>query len=332
MSVFSPRDFKAFVIEETTTGTAIISSAYQLDVDSVAFPTINVNQVMNVRTQTGRVLHANDFFQDNDMRTVEVSLSGTFHRDGGHTLLMQSVAANDITAESVADIVIGTGPTAKVGKYGESGATGANKTFTLVLASPDTNDGYNLVLPGCLCTNFVLNADMGTDGGQYKFSATIVTGRVPDFANIGSESGTAYDANHIDMSGIDVSAVKIGSKTAPVLSSFSLTIDSPAVFTGVDEGNGYACFGRGEELAITASATVKYDATTRALISEFDTQSTHDAADAFVIPQTTAGLASISMPGGILTNVALNEGDIMMMDVEMKAVDTGGNILTVDLT
>ena len=72
MSVFSPRDFKAWVIEETTTGTApaITSGLYQLDVDSVAFPTINVNQVMNVRTQTGRVLHANDFFQDNDMHVT----------------------------------------------------------------------------------------------------------------------------------------------------------------------------------------------------------------------------------------------------------------------
>jgi hypothetical protein len=331
MSVFSPRDFKAWVIEEATTGTAptLTSGLYQLDVDSVAFPTINVNQVMNVRTQTGRVLHANDFFQDNDMRTVEVSLSGTFHKDGGHVMLMQSVAGNDLTPDSVADVTIASGATAKVGKYG---TTEGNKTFTLVLASPDTTDGYNLVLSGCLCTNFVLNADMGTDGGQYKFSATIVTGRVPDFANTVTEAGTAYDANHIDMSGIDVSAVKIGSKTAPVLSSFSLTIDSPAVFTGVDEGNGYACFGRGEEIAVTSSSTVKYDSTTRALISEFDTQSTHDAADAFIIPQTTATKASVTMTSGILTNVALNEGDIMMMDVEHKGVDIGsGNVLLIDL-
>ena len=76
-AVFSPRDFKAWVIEETTTGTkpTITSGLYQLDVDSISFPSLNVNQVASVRTSTGRVAHVNDFFQDNDMRTVEVSLS-----------------------------------------------------------------------------------------------------------------------------------------------------------------------------------------------------------------------------------------------------------------
>ncbi len=332
-AVFSPKDFKVFVSEEATTGTApdltSTSAVFQLDVDSVSFPTLNVNQVANVRSQTGRVAHIDDFFQDNDHRAVELSLSGTFHKDGGHVMLMQSVCSNALTPDSVADVTLGTNPTATVGKYGEAEG---NKTFTLVVQSPDRNDAQNIVMKGCLCTSFTLNADMGTDGGQYKFSATISSGRVPDLTENTAVSGTAYDANHIDMSGIDVSAVKIASKTAPVLSSFGLTIESPAVYTGVGEGSGYQCFGRGEEISVTASSQVKLDSVTMELPSEFDTQSTHVATDLLTLTQTTATNASISIPCGILTNVAYNEGDIMMLDVEMKALNKeSGNILSIDL-
>ena len=46
-AMFSPKDFKAWVIEEATTGTSpgITSGLYQLDVDSVSFPSLNPNQV-----------------------------------------------------------------------------------------------------------------------------------------------------------------------------------------------------------------------------------------------------------------------------------------------
>tara|TARA_R100001163_G_scaffold59078_1_gene47685 strand:+ start:7482 stop:8492 length:1011 start_codon:yes stop_codon:yes gene_type:complete len=333
-AVFSPKDFKVFVSEEATTGTApdltSTSNLYQLDVDSVSFPSLNVTQVTNVRNQNGRVAHIDDFFQDNNIRATEISLSGTFHKDGGHVMLMQSVCSNALTPDSVADVTLGTNPTATVGKYGESDA---NKTFTLVIDSPDNNDAQNIVMKGCLCTNFSLTGDMGTDGGQYKFSATISSGRIPDLTDNTAVSGTPYDANHIDMNGIDVSAVKIASKTAPVLSSFGITIDSPAVYTGVAEGAGYQCFGKGEEIAVTANATVKLDSVTMELPSEFDTQSTHDAADLFTLTQTTAGDASISIPCGIMTNVAFNEGEIMMIDVEMKALNKeSGNVLDIDLT
>ena len=332
-AVFSPKDFKVFVSEEAQTGTVndltSTSNVYQLDVDSVSFPSLNVTQVTNVRSQNGRVAHIDDFFQDNNIRATEISLSGTFHKDGGHVMLMQSVCSNALTPDSVANVTLGTNPTATVGKYGENEV---NKTFTLAIDSPDNNDAQNIVMKGCLCTSFTLNADMGTDGGQYKFSATISSGRVPDLTDGTAVSGTAYDANHIDMNGVDVSAVKIASKTAPVLSSFGLTIESPAVYTGVSEGAGYQCFGRGEEISVTASAQVKLDSVTMELPSEFDTQSTHDSADLFTLTQTTATNASISIPCGILTNVAYNEGDIMMLDVEMKALNKeSGNILAIDL-
>ena len=134
------------------------------------------------------------------------------------------------------------------------------------------------------------------------------------------------------MAGLDVSAIRVASKT-PILSSFGVTVSHPAVYTGIAEGAGYAAFGRGEEMEVTANATIKLDDATMELPSEFDVQTDHDAADLLVLTQTTAGATSISIPCGIMTNVAYNEGDIMMLDVELKALnDASSGVLTVDVT
>ena len=201
----------------------------------------------------------------------------------------------------------------------------------MVLASPDRNDAQNIVLKGCLCTEFTINADMGTDGGQYKWSATISSGRVPDLTENSAAAGTAYSGTSVNMAALDVSEIKVASVN-PILSSFSVTVSNPAVYTGVDEGNGYATFGRGEEIEVTASASVKLDSVTMELPSLFDTQTEHDNADLLTLNQTTDNVTSIAIPCGVMTNVAYNEGDIMMLDVEMKALNNGSdNVITFDL-
>lgn len=333
-AAFSPRDFKAWVIEETDTGNnagaldapAITSGLFQLDVDSVSFPSITPNQNLDVRSSVGRVLHANDFYQDNVLRATEVSLSGTYHNDTGHILLMQSVCGVDLQS-TVADVVIPTASTTVSGLYGSG--TEANKTFTLVLAPPDTTDGYNIVLVGCLCTNFTISADTGTDGGLYKWSATISTGCKPITDNTATEDGTVFSAAPISISTL-TGATTINSITSTILSSFSVTIDSPAVYSGV-AATGYAAFARGAELAVTCSAQVKYDSATRPLINNFNTQSAHDAADFFTMTQASATNCSIAIGSGVLTNAALSEGDIMMIDVEGKAVNVGNDIISFNL-
>ena len=333
-AAFSPRDFKAWVIEETDTGNnagaldapAITSGLLQLDVDSVSFPSISPNQTLDVRSSVGRVLHSNDFFQDNVMRATEVTLSGTYHNDTGHLLLMQSVCGADLAA-SVADVVIPTASTTVSGLYGTG--TEANKTFTLVLAPPDTTDAYNVILVGCLCTNFTLSAEAASDGGKYKWSATISTGCKPITNNTATEAGTAYSSSPISISTL-TSATTINSIASTILSSFSVTIDSPAVYTGV-AATGYAAFARGAELAVTCAAQVKYDSVTRPLINNFNTQTAHDAADFFTMTQATATDCSIAIGAGVITNAALSEGEVMMVDFEGKAVNVGNNIIAFDL-
>ena len=67
---FSPKEFSVFIKEETAAGTSAIgTSMYQLDVDSVGFPSLNATQVLDVRSG-GRFLKDADFFQDNTMRVT----------------------------------------------------------------------------------------------------------------------------------------------------------------------------------------------------------------------------------------------------------------------
>ena len=335
-ATFSPQDFKVWVIEETTTGNAngdspnapaITSGLYQLDVDSVSLPTIAPNQVVTPRTRQGRLLHKDDFFQDNEYRATEISLAGTLRKDGGHVMLLQSVTGNSLTPDSIADPDVITGHTGVGFDYGVSAA---NKTFTLVVESPDVTDGYNTIMPGCLCTNFAISADMGTDGGQYKWSATVSTGKNPYFTNAQTPAGSAYGTGSVALS--TLSAIKVASITSPVLSGFSVTIDHPAVYTGTS-GTGYQSFARSAEIALSATASVKYDSLTRALPSTFNTQSAADAADSLLLTQTTASDFSIGMDASVLTNVSFNAGDVMMLDVEMKGVSDGsGDALTIDVT
>ncbi len=328
-AAFSPKDFKAWIIEEATTGTipTITSGLLQLDVDSVSMPSLNVTQNLTPKTSLGRVLHANDFFQDDVIRATEVSLSGTYHNDTGHIILMQS-ACGVALAATVADVTIPTASTTVSGKYG---VTEGDKTFTLVLAPPDTTDGYNIVMPGCLCTNFSISAETGADGGLYKWSATISSGQQPITNNTATEAGTVYSAAPISINTC-TGATTVYSIASTVLNSFSVTIDSPAVYTGFS-ATGYAAYARAPELSVTATASVKYDSVTRPILNSFNTQGAigHDAAGMLALTQATAHNCSIAMASGVLTNVALAESDIMMLDVEMKAVNVGNAIVVFDL-
>jgi len=324
-AAFSPKDFKAWVVEETKTGNnagaldspVITSGLFQLDVDSVAFPSIAPNQVIDKRTNAlaGRVFHSLDFYQDNTLRPTEVSLSGTFRNNAGMAILLQSVTGTDLNG-APANVSIPYNSTCQSGKYGE---TEDNKTFTLVLAPPDTTDGYNIIMVGCLCTNFSISADAGSDGGLYKWSASISSGQKPITNNTATEAGTAVytAASPISISTL-TGATTVNSIASTIMSNFNVTIDSPAVYTGVG-ANGFAHFSRGAETSVTATTQIKYDSTTRPIINNFNTQTENDDALMLVLTQATAAHCSIAIQSGVLTSAALSEGDIMMIDIEIKA-------------
>ena len=322
---FSPKEWKVGIVSDAINAgaTGIGSTMYQLDVDSIGFPSLNVNQKLDVRSGAGRTFKDEDFFQDNVMRAVEISLSGTLHNDAGHKLLAQNIC-NDVTT----DITVATGSNTELSqKYGAA-VLNAASSLTLVMQPSDVSNQQGLEFFGCVVTAFSITAEGSADGGQYKWSATLQTGKKPDLASTASPTITAYANTTIPLlsssSGHKVFNVDV------ILSSFTTSIESPAVFTGV-ASDGYQVVSRGAEISVTADAQVKYDGNTKGFVNSFDTQTGAtlatqiSAGNMFVI--TNNNDFGVDIQNGIFTNVALAEGDLMMLDCSIKSVDDGSTAL-----
>jgi len=339
---FSPKEFQVWIASDAThAGTSGIhpSNMYQLDIDSASMPSLNVNQVLDVRSGVGRTLKDEDFFQDNTLRVTELSISGNMHLDAGHQLLLQNVC-NDVTSD--ASIASGFVPASQLYGTGNNVANSAS-SLTVVIKSSDHSNQRSLEMSGMVVTNFVLSADAGEEGGRYKFSATPLSGVKPDLNETAIDpSGSGGDdeplaganvyANTTNVFMSSASGLKVYN-TDVVMQSFTATIDSPAVFSGVTS-TGYELVSRGAETAVTVDTQIKYDGNTKEFINTFDTQTaprTGSNANVFVMVNDNA--YGIDVQNGVFTNVAYAEADIMMLDCSIKAVDDGADpLITFDIT
>ena len=324
--VFSPKEWKVAVLSDATNAgdTSIGSTMLQLDVDSIGFPSLNVSQSLDVRSGAGRTFKDEDFFQDNVMRVSEISLSGTLHNDAAHEQLARNITNNSSSQNAIVD----SNHTGTDQKYGE-GVSNDCSSLTVVFQPSDVTNQQGMEFFGCVVTNFTISADMATEGGRYKWSATLQTGKKPDLASTAEPTITAYANTDMpklsSASDIQVMDIEV------VLNSFTCTIDHPAVFAG-QSTTGYAIVGRGAEIAVTGDAQVKYDGNTKTMINAFDTQTAvNSSTSAFQI--TNDNSFGILTKKAVYTNVALSEGDMMMLDVSVKAVDNGSNeLLVIDIT
>ena len=325
---FSPKEFKCFVISDATNAGASgihSSNMQQLDVDSISFPSLNVNQTLDVRSGVGATLKDEDFFQDNKMRVVELSLAGTLHDDAGHRLLIANICGAAQADDT--DQTIGSGHKIVAQKYGAAVTNNAS-SLTVVLQPSDVSNQTGLEFPGMVVTNFSISADAGTEGGRYKWSATLQSGKVPDLASTAAAGSTVY-ANTTGTTLASASGVEVYNADA-VLNSFTTTIDYPAVFTGITS-TGYEIVSRGAECSVTHDCQVKYDGNTKGLVNSFDTQTAANAETTFIVVNN--GKFGVDTANGVLTNVAYSEGDVMMLDVSIKAVDDGtDDVLIIDLS
>ena len=73
-------------------------------------------------------------------------------------------------------------------KYGAAVTDNASSLTVIIRPSDHTNQ-RSLEMAGCVVTNFAISADAGTEGGRYKFSATLQTGKVPDLNESAVDSG-----------------------------------------------------------------------------------------------------------------------------------------------
>lgn len=319
---FSPKEFQVWIASDATdAGVSGIhaSNMYQLDVDSASMPSLNVNQVLDVRSGVGRTLKDEDFFQDNTLRVTELSISGNMHLDAGHKLLLQNVC-NDVSGD--ASVATGFVPASQLYGTGNNVLNSAS-SLTVVIKSSDHTNQRSLEMPGMVVTNFALSADAGEEGGRYKFSATLQSGVKPDLNESSTVAGNSVYANTTNVFMSSASGLKTFN-TDVVMQSFTATIDSPAVFSGVTS-TGYELVTRGAETAVTVDTQVKYDGNTKGFINSFDTQTAPLSGNMFVMTNNNA--YGIDVQNGVFTNVAYAEGDVMMLDCSIKSVDDGSDAL-----
>ena len=112
-----------------------------------------------------------------------------------------------------------------------------------------------------------------------------------------------------------------------LVNSFSLTVENDAVFMGVTS-TGYESVARVGEISAMADFTVKYDDNTDVLFENFHDQVSGAAAGEGQTLMATDNTPSdgefeFKFAKSVMTNVAFNEGDAMMLDVSVKAVGAG---------
>lgn len=325
----SPKEFQFLIAEQDAFGTIEAGGGnpyHALDVDSVGTPSLNPTQVLDVRNGS-RVLQKEDFFQDVKASVKEISVSGTATTNGLDMLLENITGEAEGSASSIYSFASNQATT-NVGT-GDTGLAG--KLLSIVITS--VGNDADLAFKDCVCTSLTLNADTGTEGGRIKFSATFQTGSViHDLTNVGTSVDTAFAASeNYFMTNFSAGFRQIYGVDDLIMSSFSLTMENPAVFTGVTS-SGYEVISRAGEFSVTLDASVKYDGHTRDLFEKFNnqTQEGATAAQATLLNHQAALAADnfgISIPKTVLTNVAFNEADVMMLDISVKGVGDGSNPL-----
>ena len=329
-AAFSPKQFQVLIAEQDAFGTieAGGGNAYHaLDVDSVGTPSLNPTQALDVRTGS-RVLQKEDFFQDNKASVKEISVSGTA-TTATLDMLLENIMGE---AEGSASGVYTFASDAGVQSVGKSDSSQAGTLLSVVVKSPLSNS--DLSFKDCVVTSLSLSGDAGTEGGRIKFSVTFQTGTVvEDLSDASTTVDTTFAAseNYFMSNWSDVAYRKIYGVDDLVLSAFTLTLENPATFVGLST-TGYETVSRAGEFSATLDVTAKYDANTEPLMASFNnqTQQAATAAQETKLNHQDAladGSFGISMPKTILTNVAFNEGDVMMLDVSAKAVGDGSNAL-----
>ena len=323
-NAYSPKQFSFLIAEQDDWGTLNPDSSgspdlswVAVDVDSIGSPSLNVNQVLDVRNGS-RILQATDFFQDKLTKVVEISVSGTA------TTEVLDMLLTNITGDT-------SSPYSVASNVGSSTLTSAttNQTdmqiFSIAYQSPSS--GNTLAFKDCFCTSLSLSGDAGTEGGRIKFSATFKTGSLPaDLTNSAIAIDTAITANNYYMSNWDADDRIVAGIANCLVNSFSLNIENDVVFAGAT-ATGYEVATRVGEVSASADFNIKYDANTDVLFENFHDQVTGASEGATLMasdasPSDGDGL-EFKFESSVMTNVAFSEGDMMMLDVSVKAVGAG---------
>ena len=326
-AAFSPKEFGLAIQTESNIGTKVTSGMTRVNVDSVEMPGFNLTQVLDARSgSSGRVADADDAFTSDKGTVKEISFSGIFDATVA-PILIQNVCAS---AESSDITTIAAAFTPDELQTGASSAV--QKTFSLCVIAPTTNDGSsdttrNMVFPGCVLTSLTVTGDMGDESGRLKFSATAQSGYAASYNHAAPTVSAAYGSTYYSLATLSGAKTIAGSANA-VIQSFSLNIENPASFVGQNDssGNPDAIVRAIPEIVVTMDATVKYDDNTAGYMNTMKAGTT--TLDTLLCDQSALsnGSTTFGVQGDncVITSVAFNEANAMMVDVSTKFLASGG--------
>ena len=328
-NAYSPKQFSFLIAEQDDWGTLNENSGgspdnsyLAVDVDSIGSPSLNVNQGLEHRTGS-RILQATDFFQDNKTKVMEMSVSGTLTTEVADLLL------SNFTGDTSSPYSIASNIGSVTFTSASSGQTG-NQILSIIYSSPSS--GNALGFKDCFCTSLSLNGDAGTEGGRIKFSATFKTGSLPsDLTSTDIATDTAISSNNYYMSAWDADDRIVAGVANCLVNSFTLNLENDITFAGAT-ATGYEVATKKGEVSGPADFNIKYDANTDGLFENFHDQ-VRGASEGATLMATDAtpsdGEFEFKFASSVMTNVAFSEGDMMGLDVSVKALGAGVGSSTV---
>ena len=356
-STYSGKEFKVYVGADNGVGTINASTdgvtMYALDIEGITLPTFTPNQEFEMRSGSGRVAEFGQMFSSSKGVVTEFTLSGRATMQELPILMENVLTTAATTNDNLFPIATAYEPAHF--KHGDStGADVWNKSLTVFFQAPTAADSY--AIPGCVCTNLQLSADMGTASGRYDYSATFKTGYSPvkgaDSMTNAKELSTTLGSTNIflseqstkdmnimnyDSSGTDATSIN------PVFNSFSLTIDAPTVFLGAQGTNAEPeVYARAvPELSITIAGSLKYDTETDKLVEAHRdpaqtsfmqlilnnraVTSNLETLGSVAIAAHSTQLFGVIVPKAKLISASVGSGDVATLDFEAKVVDPGSN-------
>jgi len=322
-NAFDPKQFSFLVAEQDDWGTHAVNesspnnSLIALDVDSIGSPSLGVEQILNPRSGS-RVLQATDFFHEKRNTIKEMTVSGTATTEGLDLLL------SNLTADTSSPYHIASNAATSTLTSATTNQTDQQLLSIVYKSAYGTN--ADLSFKDCFCTNLVLSGSADAEGGRVKFSATFKTGSLADdLTDATTTIDTAITSNDYFMSAWDADDRIIAGVANVIVSSFSLNITNDVVFAGIT-GTGFESATRAGEISATADFTVMYDSNTAGLFETFNNQTAGASQGATLMgtdDTPSDGEFEFKFASSAITNVAFNEGSLMMLDCSVKALGAG---------
>ena len=322
-NAFDPKQFSFLVAEQDDWGTHAVNesspnnSLIALDVDSIGSPSLGVEQILNPRSGS-RVLQATDFFHEKRNTIKEITVSGTATTEGLDLLL------SNLTADTSSPYAMASNAATSTLTSATTNQTDQQLLSIVYKSAYGTN--ADLSFKDCFCTNLVLSGSADAEGGRVKFSATFKTGSLADdLTDATTTIDTAIISNDYFMSAWDADDRIIAGVANVIVSSFSLNITNDVVFAGIT-GTGFESATRAGEISATADFTVMYDSNTAGLFETFNNQTAGTSQGATLMgtdDTPSDGEFEFKFASSAITNVAFNEGSLMMLDCSVKALGAG---------